>query len=299
MKRYIKTPIYVYYGGYILRKFCSIAPYLGLVPKANTLGRKPGVSALVRIRNEPWIEPSLLSIKDFADEIIVVDSSTDDTPEKVRKVVEENDLNVKYIHKMCYLPEAWQIALSKSSCEWILKWDGDFVAYTYIKKLKRLLAKLSKAKYYLIQFPHICLDFDLFHVIKDNHYHIEAWIFKYSPVLHDIIEMKPFPKFYEKTYLDRSYVMHLRGVKPPSNLLETSYRGSWLREENKEKYGYSYQEYLKTRVKSDYGTEDLGKVAQKLFDSLEEKVVPYEKEIYGDYPKILKHYVKKEFNIRL
>jgi glycosyltransferase involved in cell wall biosynthesis len=300
MKRYVKTPIYAYYGGYILRKICSIAPYLGLVPKANTLGKKSGVSALVRIRNEPWIEPSLLSIKDFADEIIVVDSSTDDTPEKVRNVVEEHGLNVEYIYKVCDQHEAWQIALRRSVHEWILRWDGDFVAYTSpTKKLKELLTKLSEEKYYYIEFPHVCVDLDFFHIDKYQPYHTEGWIFKYSPVLHDIFEIQGCPKFYEKKFLKNIYAMHLRGVKPPLRLLDAAFEGSWKMEENKEKYSWSFDEYVKARVKSDYGTEDLTKIAQKTLENLEEKVVPYEKEIYGDYPKILKDYVWKKFDMKL
>ena len=45
-------------------------PYIGWVPKPS---RKNGISVMIRTRNEEeWIELSLLSIKDFADEIVVV-----------------------------------------------------------------------------------------------------------------------------------------------------------------------------------------------------------------------------------
>jgi glycosyltransferase involved in cell wall biosynthesis len=295
----MKTPSYTYYGGYILRKFCSIAPYLGLVPRANILGRKFGVSALVRIRNEPWIELSLLSIKDFADEIIVVDSSTDDTPERVKRAVKEHELQLKYIYKVCDLREAWQIALDKSSYEWIMKWDGDFVAYRHINRLKQTLAKLPKKKYYVIEFPHICLDIDFYHINKDSPYQVEGWLFKYSPFLKDIIEFKPFPKFIEKKFLNTVYVMHLRSVKPPLRLLQDSaLQGDWIREKDKDNYE-SFEEFVKAKVRMKFGTENLADIAQKKLENLKQKLVPYSVEAYGDYPKILKNYVWKKSKIKL
>jgi len=319
MRHYIKTSIYAYYGGYILRKFCSIAPYLGLVPKANTLGRKPGISALVRIRNEPWIEPSLLSIKDFADEIIVVDSSTDDTPKKVKNVMKEYGLDVQYVHKMCGMVEQFEIALRKSTRGWLLKWDGDFIGYVHrLRKLKKFIMNLPPDKYYLIEFPLINIDVDLFHVMKNAFpYHIEGYLYRYSPLIHFTISRKGkwkgetigyhvgpheffgWPKFYEKIFLGDVYVMHLRTVKPPRRLLERRYQTIWIREKNKEKYSYSFEEYLKACVKRDYGTEDLTEAGQILLENLKEELIPYSKEIYGDYPEILKNYVKKESNIEL
>jgi glycosyltransferase involved in cell wall biosynthesis len=294
------TSFYTYYAGYVRRKFYSIAPYLGLVPKANTLGRKPGVSAIVNLVNEPWIEPSLLSIKDFADEIIVVDSSTDDTSEKVDKIKVQYGLNLKHIRKMCDVRVAWQTALKYSEYEWLLKWDGDFIAYTpQINRLKTYLTTLRKEKYYFIEFPHICLDVDLFRINKSNPYQIEGWLFKFSPPLFNLIERDPFPTFYEKKFLNTVYVMHLRSIKSPLRILERRYMGLWKLEENKAKYSDSFEEYVKVNVFKEFGVENLDKAAQIVYESLKEKVASYEKEIYGDYPKILKNYVKKEFNIRL
>ena len=58
-------------------------PFLGLVRTSNT--RKQGISALMRVKNEvDWVELSVLSIKDFVDEIIIVDSSTDSTTQIIK-----------------------------------------------------------------------------------------------------------------------------------------------------------------------------------------------------------------------
>ena len=68
-----------------------------------------------------WIELSLLSIKDLVDEYIVVDNSTDETPEIIKQVTREHGLNVK-IYRIPWgdLVKARSIALKESSYKWIL-----------------------------------------------------------------------------------------------------------------------------------------------------------------------------------
>ena len=71
-------------------------PYIGLVPKPS---RENGISVRITVKNEAeWIELNLISIKDFADEIVIVDASTDETPEIIEKVASRYDLNLKLIH---------------------------------------------------------------------------------------------------------------------------------------------------------------------------------------------------------
>lgn len=72
-------------GTFLVRNVVSsLAFHCGLIPPANTLGREDGISALTCTYNEEdWVEVSLLSLKDLADEIVVLDSSTDRTPDIV------------------------------------------------------------------------------------------------------------------------------------------------------------------------------------------------------------------------
>jgi hypothetical protein len=297
-----------YYGGYVIRKFCSVAPQLGLVPKANTFKRKPGISALVRIRNEPWIVPSLLSLKGFADEIIVVDSSNDDTPDKVRTVMDETGLNIKYIAKVCDIKEASELALKQSSHEWILKWDGDFIGYeSRLKNLKQTILGLPKEKYCFIEFPVLCLDVDLFHLHESgvyDPYQIEPWIYRYSPSLNygfskkEKVEVVQLPRYYEKKYFGETvYVMHLRTVKPIQKFLQRTYQVYWMHED-KEKYSNSFENYLNYCVKRDYG-QALDEISQIVVEQFKEKLVPYNKAVYGDYPPALKRYAKEELGLVL
>jgi hypothetical protein len=64
------------------RRMLSVLPKLGLVKKPHF--HKDGVSFIVPVKDEEeWIKPCLLSIKDVADEIIVVDRSLEDNTPKI------------------------------------------------------------------------------------------------------------------------------------------------------------------------------------------------------------------------
>jgi len=93
--------------------------------------------------------------------------------------------------------------------------------------------------------------------------------------------------------------MHPRSVKPSWRLPESQHQTSWMGEKNKEKYLYSFERYLKSCVKRDYGTEKTDEIAKEFLKNFERKVGSYKKEICGDYPKMLKNYVWKEFGIEI
>jgi hypothetical protein len=157
--------------------------------------------------------------------------------------------------------------------------------------LKELLTNLSEQKYYIIEFPHVCVDLDFLHVDKRQPYHTEGWIFTYSPILYDYVENRNFPRFYEKKLLTDIYALHLRRIKLASRILDNSFQGGWIREQDKDKYSNCYEEYVKTCI----GIEDISEVAEKRLENLKEFLMPYE----GSYPKILEDYIQKEFNINI
>lgn len=69
---------------------------LGAISKSH---RENGISVIMRTRNdEEWLDLSLLSIKEFADEIIIIDrSSTNSTSKIVNSLVEKNFENITFI----------------------------------------------------------------------------------------------------------------------------------------------------------------------------------------------------------
>ena len=85
----------------------------------------------MRVKNEvDWIIPSILSIKDIADEIVIVDNgSTDGTYEIVEKMASEE----KNLIRLWQRPDLDHCSLSNFALDqaryrWIFRWDGDMVA---------------------------------------------------------------------------------------------------------------------------------------------------------------------------
>jgi glycosyltransferase involved in cell wall biosynthesis len=93
-------------------------------------------SAVINCFNEElYIDIAIQSIYEYVEEIVVVDNaSTDSTVKVVNDFIIKNDLDKKI--KFISLNESKQIAdvrnfaIENASFEWIVKWDGDFCAYT-------------------------------------------------------------------------------------------------------------------------------------------------------------------------
>jgi len=127
-----------------------------------------------------------MSIKDLVDEILVLDASTDKTPEIVEDLRENQGLPVK-LHRMRLGDMAYtrNLGLSMTKHKWILIWDADFILKEEATKfLKKLLKNMDERRYYLVYWPHICLDGDLMHQDPVNPLHVEHWLFTWSPKLH-------------------------------------------------------------------------------------------------------------------
>jgi glycosyltransferase involved in cell wall biosynthesis len=93
-------------------------------------------SAVINCFNEElYIDIAIQSIYDYVEEIVVVDNaSTDSTVKIVNDFIVQNDSHKKI--KFISLNESKQIAdvrnfaIENASFEWIVKWDGDFCAFT-------------------------------------------------------------------------------------------------------------------------------------------------------------------------
>jgi len=190
------------------------------IPPATSINRKEGISAMVCTYNEEdWIEPSLLSVKSLVDEYIVVDSSRDRTPEIIQEVAKEHRLNLK-MEKIPpgNLLRARELALRLSTRKWILVWDGDFIAKDEApKRLKKLLKSLDPRRYYLIYWPHLRIDKDLFHKTNSFKFHTEHWLFTFSPTLkysklHHFEYLVAPLTYYKAILLEEPLSLHLRNV---------------------------------------------------------------------------------------
>ena len=100
---------------------------------------KPNISVVINVRNEAEaLAKCLQSIKDFADEIIIVDMhSTDDS----NKIAQEAGAKIYQYRPMKYVEPARNYALSKATGKWVLLLDPD---ETLTKSLKKELTNITK-----------------------------------------------------------------------------------------------------------------------------------------------------------
>jgi len=115
----------------------------------SALNRRSGVSAMVRIRDEEeWIYYSLLSIKDWIDEIVVVFNNSKDASEEIVRSMNLDTVRIYQYPFDCFAngpeyeknPEDtvysrtyfYNWCLSKTSCSWVCKWDGDMVGMDWL-----------------------------------------------------------------------------------------------------------------------------------------------------------------------
>jgi len=289
-----------------LRNLISEVSYrMGFIPPATSVDKKEGISAMVCTMNEKeWVEPSILSVKDLVDEYVVIDSSTDSTPQIIENLTKEHGLNLK----MERIPagdmvKARTLALKLAEYKWILCWDADFIAKEEMPKhLRNLIEELDPKRYYLVYWPHICLDRDLFHQNPKAKLHIEHWLFTYSPKLRYIrikhFEVLVAPITYYKTiYIDKPLSFHLRTVKDPVRVLYRYLRSAMIKEGLEGKI--SFEEYVKIKIREVYGTSDIKEAANIHLKERTKFLNKYDKTVFGDYPRILKEYVKKKYGINL
>ncbi|MFP4052175.1 MAG: hypothetical protein ACLFVB_10605, partial [Thermoplasmata archaeon] len=233
-------------------------------------------------------------------------SSTDDTPEKIQKIKDEYDLNIKHIQKETDILTALQIGLEESSCRWILKWEGDAVAYDRIHKIKDIIDSLDDKKYYVMYPP--LLQMRGFFDISGNPLplNIEQRMFKYSPWVEYVLDPErnadklELPIFYEKIPIKFICVMHLIGAKSPGRKLFKRYRNEWVIADQSEYE--SYEKFVDHQLKKEYGTTDKDEILKDIRKKYEQKVKSpdtpvYDKGIFGDYPKPLKKFLREKYNI--
>jgi len=284
-------------------------PYIGLVPKPS---RKNGVSVMIRTRNEEeWIELSLLSIKDFADEIVVVDASTDITPEIVEDVASKYELNIKLIRYEPLYPDTYMlrqvdyvnqsnVALKNTTFRWVLRWDGDFLArtsgkYSIMNLHEKIMSKSTKM-YHAVSVPVINLEGDVFHQHLNGKMNIEGRLLTYSEHLRyedrrrfEVLRISYYYKPYLKFVFKREYyIFHMDTLKNAQNLLFRRFWTDW-RELNDYNRFPRLEDYVMYRIKKEWGIDNIEEAARYYVNEiLCKSLVPYDKNQFGDYPELLK-----------
>ena len=294
----------------VVRSVTSLAPALGIIPKPGA-HREDGISAVVTIRNEPWLEPALLSIRGLVDEVVITDSSTIDISRTIKKL-EREGMNIKYERMSPGIPGQLERAIKLSTKKWILRWDGDVIAYTSgekdVMRLKKFIDKIPPWKYCYVHFKLLQVDQDFFHTRKA--FHREAYLFNYSPALVKrgrllrklvgclrVVLIKktqqefrhvPFPIEYAVEDINGAFGLHIRDLKPQEKLMERRRQRTWSllpEKEKREKYGNSLERYVAA-------TEPDKRL--KALEGLRE----FDWQRYG-HPQVLKEWLREEWGLRM
>ena len=299
-----KTAIRAFIGN----TFCYL-PYIRLIPKPS---RKNGISVMIMTKNEEeWISLNLQSLKDFADEIVVVDASTDKTPEIIEKVASRYDLNLKLIHyesdqvmgKTKEHAEHTNIALKNTTFRWVLWWEGDLVCKNSIINLKKEILSLNPNIYYTIPLPTVLLEGDVFHQRqgrKLNKLNIESRLNTYSDALvyedRGRFEALHIPFYYKPSYKyilkGQYYIFHMVSVKNARKLLFRAFWTDWRELRDYDNFP-RLEDYVMYRIKKDWSIDDREEASRYYVNKIVCKsLVPYDKNQFGEYPELLKEELK-------
>jgi glycosyltransferase involved in cell wall biosynthesis len=277
-------------------------PIIGLKKKPNF--HEDGVSFIIPVKDEEkWIEASILSIQEIADEIIVVDSSVEDSTTEIVNSLSKSNSKIKHIRFYCNGPHAFalscHIGLVNVTYRWVFKWDSDFIAKSSeaLEEWKRRLNQLNNDSYYVIDLPRINLEGDLLHQPKHCPFGVfETRIFTWSPELRwalktnyweqvtgDSVWGHRFPPWYKILRWNEPYIFHCN-IKSPRRMLLRKFWMDYMA--NKESRFHSLESYVEYRVTREWNMS-LHEAEQFVQEELMKNLIPYDECTFGELPKIL------------
>lgn len=277
-----------------LRSAMSLLPYLGVVAKPDQ-SRPEGISVFIRAGNAAdWIESSILSIRDFADEIIVVENgSSDGTWPLIERLAKEIDIVRAYRAPQAGLLELTVAAEEKCRYRWTVRWDADFIAHTGgrsdIRGLREKLLALDRTRYYCVYLRPVNIFGDLEHVYgrgflwTDSAY-IHSSGAKY--IFSGGVERLSLPKYYAVKSFDAPYFFHVN-IKPKREMLFRHFWNDWLKL-SPVHAGYPPEEYVARRIREDWGCGTLTEGEDAFIRRVIcPNLVRYDAGKFGPYPALL------------
>jgi len=306
-----------------IRFLASFSPILGIIAKPET--RPNGITAIVRVRgDEEWIEPSLLSIHDFADEIIVLDNKA--SPKTLESLDQlKGDLGDQLQCETCHnlnLYELSNLGLTTARFRWVVRWDVDFVAHTdgkgNIRNLRNHLLDLDPKRYYLMYLLAAELAGDLFHqfpdlrIRSDGQVHTASRWAKYVQVhrklklsevsspdrllregstLSIAKESLKVPKFYDVLRWREVTYFHVN-LKSAWHTLQRHFWLEWLGQGDFDTY-QTLESYTLAQIKDRWGFADPQEAAQYFMTVYCKGLDTYDPEQCGPYPELLRPFLDK------
>jgi hypothetical protein len=297
----------------------SWAPRLGVFRAPQP--EREGISAIVRVsKGEEWVEPSIRSIGDFADEIIVLehnlDAETRASVERCRGVL-GNRMKVISVEGVDFF-QLSNVGIKEASCRWVFRWDADFVARTSgkssIHRLREFLLGLDRRRFFRVRVAAVELDGDLFHQIPDRRVRFDPEVFslggaRYVAVrkgvqrLESLVARSPerwrdftmqydtlkVPKYYQVITWDTPCLFHVN-VKSAEAMLFRYYWLEWLGQDWSE-YP-TVESFVRSRIGPEVGTDDLCEAASRYVNEYVKFLGRCEHDQVGDYPEVLESYLE-------
>ncbi|MGH7279352.1 MAG: aldo/keto reductase, partial [Candidatus Rokuibacteriota bacterium] len=300
-----------------LRSLCSLGPLVGLVARPE--GRPNGVTALVRVKGEAeWLEPSVLSVRDFADEVLVLDNGAG--PETRKTLARLADALGEHL-RLHACPELDLFAMSNLGLEraryrWIARWDADFVGHTSgpgdLRRLREYLLALDRRRFYLVHVPAAELAGDLRHQFPDRRLrwdgqvHVASSRARYArvecalapaslsvpdrilrqgPRLRVALESLAVPKHYRVLRWPVVAYFHV-DVKPARAAVLRHFWLSWLAEAAGAAVP-TLMAYAERQVREGWGIADLDDAAQHYMAQYCRGLVAFDAAVCGPYPELL------------
>ncbi len=306
-----------------LRSLASLAPLVGLVPTPDN--RTNGITAMVRVKGEEeWLEPCLLSVREFADEILVLDNGA--FPEARATLDRLRDaLGQPLRIERCPDLDLFQLSnlgLAKSRFRWVIRWDADFVAHTSgagdIRNLRRYLLDLDPRRYYLVHVPAAEVAGDLTHQFPDLRLRYDGQVHTAShrahyvplqqtlarsdvvthygllregPVFRVTLEALRVPKFYRVLRWKEVAYLHVN-VKSSRYTLLRHFWLEWLGQGDFRAFP-TLESYALAHVRARWGLNDLDEAARFFMAQYCRGLVPLDAERCGPYPELLRPFLAK------
>jgi GT2 family glycosyltransferase len=170
-----------------------------------------------------------------------------------------------------------------------------------LQRLRDFIFSLDAKRYYVIYFPHIQLDGDLFHQDPSHLIHYEDYLFTWSPRLSHtrtgrFREIK-FPLFYRRLYFWHASSFHINGMDAPEAMITRKYWADWRQRNDFIRYP-ALLDYVRERIREEYGTESHRNAGARYIRERSAGFIPYDSERFGPCPELLEPF-RNSFPLRL
>jgi glycosyltransferase involved in cell wall biosynthesis len=303
------------------RYVASLAPVVGVVAKPEA--RPSGISAIVRVKGEEeWIEPCLFSIRELADEILVLDNGASPETQKALDRLRDPLRDLLRIERCPHLDlfEVSNLALEKARSRWVVRWDADFVAHTSgagdIRNLRRYLLELDPRRYYLLYLSAAEVAGDLFHQFPDRRLRSDGqvhtasararyvsvhrrltrseaaspdWVLRSGSTLRVTKESLWVPKFYRILRSEQVTYFHIF-VKSARQTLMRHFWLEWLGQRDFHAFP-TLESYALAQIRQRWGLNDLQEAGHYFMTNYCQGLVPFDPERCGPYPEVLRPFL--------